>query len=63
MQKAPPSGGSPLELTPLSKLKNRTPLCGQLYLLISAEIFLAALMEFVKKFLKGREDSNKDSKR
>jgi hypothetical protein len=52
MQKAPSSRESPLELTPLSKLKNRTPLCGHLYLLISAKLFLAALMEFVKDFLK-----------
>ena len=51
MEKAPSSWGSPTELTPLSKLKNRTPLCGHLYLLISAVIFLAALMVFVKKFL------------
>ena len=32
--------------------ENRTPLCGHLSLLISAELFLAALMKFVKRFLK-----------
>jgi len=41
-----------MELTPLSKLKNRTPLCGHLSLLISSKFFLAALTEFVKEILK-----------
>jgi len=34
MQKASCSWGSPMQQTPLSKQKNRTPLCGQLSLLI-----------------------------
>ena len=40
-----------MELTPLSKLKNRTPLCGHLSLLIIPKSLLAALMVFVKEFL------------